>query len=136
MPNFYLGEITQAIMDEYFAAFYKLDGRASLSESELTNAMAIALRQRGLFVQEQICIQNTYLGRKIGNDFIDILVNESVVIKLKNLLHLRRGNIGQLRDYLQAGNYPVGMLLNFGGHQAELKQLENRNAFPPDWRGE
>lgn len=136
MPNFYLGDITQAVMDEYFTAFYKLDGRAGLNESELTIAMAIALRQRGLFVQEQVYIQHTYLGRKIVNGFIDLLVNESVVIELKNLMHLRRGNIGQLRGYLQAGKHPVGMLLNCGGHRPELKRLENLNAFPPDWRGE
>lgn len=67
---------------------------------------------------------------------MDILVNESVVIELKNLMRLRRGNIGQLRGYLQAGNYPVGMLLNFGGNRPELKRLENRNAFPLDWRSE
>ena len=44
MPDFYLGEITQIIMDEYYTAFYKLDGRAGLNENELINAMAIALR--------------------------------------------------------------------------------------------
>jgi len=136
MPDFYLGDITRTVMDEYYTAFYQLDGRAGLNENELTNALAIALRQRGLFVQEQVYIQHTYLGRKIGNDFMDILVNECVVIELKNLMRLRRGNIGQLRGYLQADNYPVGMLLNFGGNRPELKRLENRNAFPPDWRGE
>ena len=136
MSNFYLGDITQTVMHEYFTAFYKLDGRAGISESELTTAMAIALKQRGLQIQEQVYVQHTYLGRKIGNGFIDLLVNGSVVLELKNLVHLRRVNIGQLRGYLQAGNYPVGMLLNFGGHKPELKRLENRNAFPPDWRCE
>jgi len=136
MSNFYLGDLTQRIMDEYFAAFYKLDGRAGLSEAELANAMAVALKQHGLHVQEQVYIQHTYLGRKIGTGYIDLLVKNSVVIELKNLVQLRRGDIGQLRGYLQAGSYPVGMLLNFGGNKPELKRIENRNAFPPEWRGE
>lgn len=136
MSNFYQGDLTRRIMDEYFAAFYKLDGRAGLSESELTTAMAIALKQRGLQVQEQVYVQHTYLSRKIGTGSIDLLVNRSVVIEIKNLVKLRRGGIGQLGGYLQAGNFPVGMLLNFGGHKPELKRLENRNAFPPDWTGE
>jgi len=94
MPDFYLGDITRAVMDEYYSAFYQLDGRAGLNENELTNAMAIALRQWGLFVQGQVYVQHTYLGRKIGNGFMDILVNECVAIELKNLMRLRRGNIG------------------------------------------
>jgi len=135
MSNFYLGDLTQGIMDEYFAAFYKLEGRAGLSEAELANAMDVALKQHGLHVQEQVYIQHTYLGRKIGTGYTDLLVNNSIVIELKNLVQLRRGDVGQIRGYLQAGNYPVGMLLNFGGHKPELKRIENRNAFPPDWRG-
>jgi len=136
MSNFYLGDLTQRIMDEYFAAFYKLDGRAGPSEAELANAMAVALKQHGLHIQQQVYVQHTYLGRKIGTGYIDLLVNQRVAIEIKNLVRLRRGDVGQLRGYLQAGNYPVGMLLNFGGHKPELKRIENRNAFPPEWRGE
>src|SRR5258706_7639711 len=103
MSNFYLGDLTQRIMDEYFAAFYKLDGRAGLSEAELANAMAVALKQHGLHIQEQVYVQHTYLGRKIGTGYIDLLVNSSVAIELKNLVQLRRGAAGRTPGYLPPG---------------------------------
>ena len=34
MSNFYLGNHTQRLMDEYLVTFYKLDNRAGLSEAE------------------------------------------------------------------------------------------------------
>lgn len=135
MSKFYLGDLTQVILDEYFGAFYKLDGRAGLTEAELANALAVALKQHSLHVQQEVFVQHSYMGQKIGTGFIDLLVNSVVVIETKNLVKLRRGDVGQLRGYLQAGNYPVGLLLNFGGHKPELQRIENRNAFPPEWRG-
>lgn len=43
MPRFYLGDITQSIMDEYFTAFSKLNGQAGISESETIRHQRIPL---------------------------------------------------------------------------------------------
>ncbi len=41
MSNSYLEELTQQVLDEYFAAFYNLDGRAGINKAEVMKLQEI-----------------------------------------------------------------------------------------------
>lgn len=41
-----------------------------------------------MHVQQEVFIQHTYVGQKIGTGLIDLLVNSVVAIEIKNLVDL------------------------------------------------
>jgi GxxExxY protein len=69
-----------------------------------------------------------YIGnRLIGLLFIDILVENSVIVELKALSHpVTNNEIAQVVTYLKTQEAGVGLLLNFG-----RKFLEYKRVFPP-----
>jgi GxxExxY protein len=69
-----------------------------------------------------------YFGKRlVGMLFVDILVEESVIVELKALSHpLTNNEIAQVITYLKVAGAGVGLLFNFG-----RKYLEYKRIFPP-----
>lgn len=90
-------------------------------------ALAVEIEKRGMLVQRQVPIEVTYNDEPVGLFFLDILVEGQVVVEIKALSHTLTGDeLAQTINYLKAGQYPVGLLLNFG-----RRKLEFRRLFPP-----
>ena len=98
-----------------------------LKEEMYQSAMEERLEKSGLNYEPQKQIE-VYLGNKrLGLLFIDILVEQEVVVELKALSHpLTNNEIAQVITYLKAEGAGVGLLLNFG-----RKYLEYKRVFPP-----
>ena len=95
-------------------------------EKVYENAMAIELRARGLKVACQTPISVTYRGQVVGNYFADLLVEDSVIVELKAVRQLAGEHEAQLLNYLNATDYEVGLLLNFGPQpQVKRKIFDN-----------
>ena len=58
-----------------------------------------------------------YRGQEIGKRRVDFLVEGCVMVELKALLQLEDVHYAQARNYLEAYNLEVGLLLNFGGEE-------------------
>ena len=98
-----------------------------LKEKMYQKAMEAFLREAGLSFKPQQQIQ-VYIGKRlIGLLFMDLLVENAVVVELKAFSHqLTNNELAQVITYLKAGNKRVGLLLNFG-----RKYLEYKRVFPP-----
>lgn len=92
-----------------------------LLESVYEVLLAEAVRERGLFVERQVCAPIRYKGVVVDNALrIDLLVEHRLVIELKSTERDSALYPKQLLTYLRLLNLPLGLLMNFG--QETFKQ--------------
>lgn len=87
--------------------------------------LAIELERAGLsFVREQ---EQTvyYEGIEVGTRRADFVVEEKVVVELKALVQLEDVHLAQAKNYTVAYDFPLGLLINFGGKSLQYKLLFN-----------
>lgn len=71
-----------------------------------------------------------YRGRKIGERRVDFLVEGIIAVEMKATLKLEPVHFAQARNYLEAYNLEIGLLINFGGISLEFKRLQNPEFKP------
>jgi GxxExxY protein len=87
--------------------------------------LAIELERAGLaFVREQE--QTVYYdGIQVGMRRADFVVENQVVVELKALVQLEDAHLAQAKNYTVAYNFPLGLLINFGGKSLQHKLVFN-----------
>jgi len=87
--------------------------------------LAIELERAGLsFVREQEQ-QVYYDGIQVGTRRADFVVENQIVVELKALVQLEDVHLAQAKNYTVAYNFPLGLLINFGGKSLEHKLMFN-----------
>ncbi len=81
----------------------------------------------GLNFQREKDMTIFYRDRQIGTRRADFFVEDCVMVELKALSQLEDVHYAQARNYLEAYNIEVGLLLNFGAKSLEFKRLFKRN---------
>ena len=85
-----------------------------LLESIYKRCLAIELAKTGLHFQTQFPVPVFYDGKAIGHDFfVDVLVEQTVVVELKAVDRLHPVHTAQLISYLRLARCEVGLLINF-----------------------
>src|SRR5687768_15956396 len=72
------------------------------------------LRARGHRVAREACVRVYYKGEELGQQRLDMIVDEELVIEIKSTYRLHRAAPRQVLNYLKATNLEVGLLLHFG----------------------
>ncbi|HBB35046.1 MAG TPA: GxxExxY protein [Cyanobacteria bacterium UBA8803] len=87
--------------------------------------LAIELERAGLaFAREQE--QPVYYdGIQVGTRRADFVVENQVVVELKAVVKLEDVHLAQAKNYTVAYNFPLGLLINFGGKSLEYKLVFN-----------
>jgi len=67
-----------------------------------------------------------YKGYEIGTRRVDFFVEDKIMVELKALILLEDVHLAQGKNYLEAYNMEVGLLINFGAKSLEFKRLFNR----------
>jgi GxxExxY protein len=91
-------------------------------ESVYEKCMRLELRSTGLMACSQVPITVKYAGEPVGEFCADLLVEGIVVVELKSQRVLAPANEVQLVNYLVATGKPVGLLINFGESQVEVRR--------------
>ena len=76
-------------------------------------AMAIELEFAGLKVEKNVQIPVEYRGRPIGDYFIDLLVEDKVILELKSVERHDPVFEAQILSYMKLTKKKVGLLINF-----------------------
>jgi len=92
-------------------------------ESCYENALVIELRKRGLEVEQQRIFRLTYDGQVIGEQRLDLLVNQLIVVELKAIKNFEDIHFAVVRSYLHALRLNHGLLLNFNATQLQVKRV-------------
>jgi GxxExxY protein len=93
-------------------------------------AMALQMEVFGLTFVRECSMQIFYLERHIGDRRVDFFVADKICVELKALTKLEPVHFAQARNYLEAFNVEIGLLINFGSISLEYKRLENPKYNP------
>ena len=113
-------ELTDKITGVFYDVYNEL-GHGFL-ESTYAEAMVVALEEAGLAATREVAVPVWFRGRKVGQYFADLLVNDTVLLELKAARTLESGHEAQLLHYLRATEIEVGLLLSFGS-RPQLRRL-------------
>jgi GxxExxY protein len=90
-------------------------------ESVYEKCMAIELRNEGLAAICQQPITVRYRGEVVGEFVADIVVEGVIIVELKSVRRVVKAHEVQLVNYLVATQKDVGLILNFGEREVEVK---------------
>ncbi len=94
-------------------------------EKVYEKALMIELERVGLKSENQKEILVKYRGKPVGKYYADVLVDDLVIIEVKATKSISREHSMQLIHYLKATNKKLGLLLNFGEYQLNIKRYVN-----------
>jgi len=94
-------------------------------EKHYEKALAEAFKQAGLNYQEQLHIPLTFKDSKIGDYFLDFLVEDKIVVELKKGDRFSKKNIEQVFAYLKVKNLKLGILAQFATDGLKFKRIVN-----------
>jgi GxxExxY protein len=84
-----------------------------LLEKLYKESMAIEMELCGLNVEKNVKVAVEYKGRSIGEYFIDILVENAVILELKSVERHDPVFEAQILSYMKLTGKKVGLLINF-----------------------
>jgi len=123
-------EITKKIIQSAYTVHKQLG--FGFLESVYKKAMVIELRKSGLNVEAEKPLKVYYDGQVVGDFFIDLFVEDFVVVELKSVQQLSKNHEVQLVNYLKGINHDVGLLINFGSSGVEVKRKYRNNIVRQD----
>jgi len=94
-------------------------------EKHYEKAVATALKLAGLNYKEQFSIPLKFKDEKIGNYFLDFLVNDKVVLELKRGERVAKSNINQIFAYLKATGLKLGIIAQFTPSGIKFRRILN-----------
>ena len=84
--------------------------------------MAIELDKLGLNVEPEKPLTVYYDDQVVGEFYIDLFVENAVLVELKSVQNLAKSHEVQLVNYLNGLRKDVGLLINFGVSGVEVKR--------------
>jgi GxxExxY protein len=120
-------------MYRYHEITEKIIGCAMKVHRTLGNGFQEVIYQRALAIEmssvnlsferekEQIIYYNSV---EIGTRRVDFLVEGKVLLELKALIILEDVHLAQAKNYLEAFNLKVGLLINFGARSLQFKRIQ------------
>jgi GxxExxY protein len=88
-------------------------------------ALEMEMYDNGIKFGREISIPVHYKHHQIGERRVDFLVENIICVELKALVNLENVHLAQAKNYLEAFNLEVGLLLNFGSVSLEFRRIEN-----------
>jgi GxxExxY protein len=117
----------------------RIIGAAMKVHTTLGNGFPEVIYQRALALQLQTdnveFIQECnmpvfYLQQKIGDRRVDLLVEQKICVELKAITNLDTVHFAQARNYLEAFNLEIALLINFGSTSLQYRRLSNPRYNP------
>ena len=95
----------------FLEAVYQEAFEIELGKRNIPN---IPQKQLPIFYKDKL-LKKTYLA--------DYIAYEKIVIEIKAVTHLSSLEEAQLLNYMKAGNYELGLLINFGAESVQWKRM-------------
>jgi GxxExxY protein len=122
------GDITQKILRAAMNVHSLLGN--GFQEIIYQRALAIEFAFLGLNFAREVSMPVFYKENHIGERRVDFLVEGKICVELKAVIQLLDVHLAQGKNYLEAFNLEVGLLVNFGNTSLEWKRLYN-NKYKP-----
>ena len=113
-------ELTHKIIGCAYTVFNKLG--FGFLESVYQKAIAIELGKSDLNVEVEKSLKVYYDDKIVGDFYVDLYINEAVLVELKSVQSLNKEHEVQLVNYLNGLKKQIGLLINFGLSGVEVKR--------------
>lgn len=90
----------------------------------------LKFRYVGLDFEREYNMKIYYRNQEVGERRVDFFVANKIMVELKALICLENVHLAQGKNYLEAYNLEVGLLINFGATSLQFKRLENLKYKP------
>jgi GxxExxY protein len=88
-------------------------------------ALSLEFKKANIKFVAQKVIKLEYEGILLGEQRVDFLIEDKIIVELKAVAELINIHQAQMISYLKAVNKKVGLLLNFARPQLEIKRIMN-----------
>jgi len=113
-------EITHKIIGCAYQVFNQLG--FGFLESVYKKAMIIELRKINLKTEAEKLLKVYYDNQVIGEFYVDLFVEDEIIVELKSVQSLAKEHEVQLVNYLNGLKKDIGLLINFGPSGVEVKR--------------
>src|SRR5436190_21989401 len=124
MADFKYREITEKIIGCAMRVHAALGN--GFQEVIYQRALEIELQLAGLKFVSEMSMPIYYKNQKIGERRVDFFVEGKIMVELKAIIQLENVHLAQAKNYLEAYNMEVGLLINFGSISLQFKRLGNQ----------
>ncbi|MDE3184731.1 MAG: GxxExxY protein [Bacteroidota bacterium] len=93
-------------------------------------ALEIEMDDSDLKFARELSMPIYYKNKQIGERRVDFFVESKIMVELKAIIQLENVHLAQAKNYLEAYNVQVGLLINFGSISLQFKRLENSKFCP------
>lgn len=90
-------------------------------EKVYENALMTELKDRDIKAKNQVPITASYKGSQFGDYYVNIVVENSVILELKSTETLKKVHEAQILNYLKATGFSIGLIVNFTHPKAQIK---------------
>ena len=115
-----LEELTHKIIGCAYTVFNKLG--FGFLESVYRKAMVIELGKSDLDIEAEKPLKVYYGDQLVGDFYVDLYINEAVVVELKSIQSLNKEHEVQLVNYLNGLKKGIGLLINFSPSGVDVKR--------------
>ena len=114
------------LTERIIACAYKVHSELGpgFNESIYHDALKIALEDQRLKYQTEKGFNVLFHGKDVGRLKLDLIIKDKVIVEVKTLT----GNIPtvfelQVLSYLKVSGYKIGLLINFGNKNCQIRRL-------------
>ncbi len=113
-------KLTHKIIGAAYKVFNQLG--FGFLESVYKKAMTIELCKNNMKVEAEKPLKVYYDNQVVGDFYIDLFVDGTILVELKAVQNLAKEHEVQLVNYLNGLNKDIGLLINFGPSGVEVKR--------------
>jgi GxxExxY protein len=128
MPGFKYEEITGKIIGSAMEVHGWMGN--GFQEVIYQRSLEIEMKTRGLEFKREYEMPVFYKKNIVGTRRVDFFVEDNIMVELKAVINLENVHLAQAKNYLEAYNLEVGLLINFGSQSLQYKRLENKKYDP------
>lgn len=85
--------------------------------------LALEMEEKNISFGREVEQEIFYKGVAVGTRRADFIVDNKVIVELKALIKLKDVHLAQIKNYLVAYDFDIGLLINFGSQSLEYKRI-------------
>ncbi len=86
-------------------------------------ALLKEFKKAAIGFEKQKVVRVDYDGESLGNQRIDLLVDDEIIVEIKTCAKIIPIHRDQVISYLKTANKKLGLILNFGRSKLEIKRV-------------
>jgi len=118
-------EYMNQLIERVIGAIYEVVNNlgAGFLERVYERALVLELRLRGMKAEAQVAVRVLYKGQTVGDYYVDLLVQDKLIVELKCVDSLTNEHLAQTLNYLKATDHHIALLVNFQHPKVEWRRV-------------